>query len=76
VPLAVLARPDRHHPFRRIATVRSEQRGTYDGGYAWRLDVHPRTKTIYIAEVTYQPGGEQGQRHAWSRPFRVIVRRR
>jgi hypothetical protein len=74
VPIVVLARHDRHHPFRRFTTVRSEAR-TPDGGYAWRLNLHPNGKTIYIAKVTYQPVGEQGQRQAWSRPFRVIVRR-
>jgi hypothetical protein len=74
VPIVVLARHDRHHPFRRLTTVRSETRAP-DRGYVWRLNLHPNAKTIYIAKVTYQPVGEQGQRQAWSRPFRVNVRR-
>jgi hypothetical protein len=75
MPIVVLSRHDRHHPFRRIATVRSEKRTPSGGGFAWWLNLHPKTKTIYIAEVTYQPQGEQGQRQAWSRPFKVVVRR-
>lgn len=71
MPIIVLARHDRHHPFRPIATVRSEKRMPYGGGFAWQLNLHPKTKTIYIAEVNYQPQGEQGQRPAWSRPFKV-----
>jgi hypothetical protein len=74
VPIVVLARPDRHHPFRRLTTVRSEAR-TPDGGHVWRLNLRPKAKTIYIAKVTYQPVGEQGRRQAWSRPFKVIGRR-
>jgi hypothetical protein len=74
MPIVVLARHDRHHPFQRIAAVRSERRTPYGSGFAWRLNLHPKTTTIYIAEVTYQPEGEQGQRQAWSRPFKVIVR--
>jgi hypothetical protein len=74
VPIAVLARHDRYHPFRRVATVRLEKPTPY-GVYSWRLNLHPKAKTIYIAEVTYQPEGERGQRQAWSRPFRVIVHR-
>jgi len=73
VPIVVLARHDRHHPFRRLATVRSETR-TPARGYVWRLNLHPNAKTTYIAKVRYQPVGEQGQRQAWSRPFKVRVR--
>jgi hypothetical protein len=73
MPIVVLARHDRYHPFRRIATVRSEKRTPYGSGFAWQLHLHPKTKSIYIAEVTYQPEGEQGQRQAWSRPFKVSV---
>jgi hypothetical protein len=39
------------------------------------VNFHANSKTILIARVTYQPEGEQGQREAWSRPFKVIVRR-
>lgn len=74
VPIVILARHNRHHPFRRLTTVRSEAR-TPNGDFAWRLNLHPKAKTIYIAEVTYQPVGEQGQRLAWSRPFKVTLRR-
>jgi hypothetical protein len=76
-PIVVLARHDRHHPFRRLTTVRLE---TYVGdpngnSYVWRLNLHPNAKTIYIAKVTYQPQGEQGQRQAWSRPLKVTLHR-
>lgn len=74
MPLVVLARHDRYHPFHHIATVRSERRMP-DGSYGWQLSLHPTARTIYIAEVTYQPQGELGQRQAWSRPFKVLVRR-
>jgi hypothetical protein len=74
VPIVVLARHDRHHPFRRFTTVRTETR-TPDGGYVWRLNLRPNAKTIYIAKVTYDPAGEQGQRQAWSRPFKVTLHR-
>jgi hypothetical protein len=43
--------------------------------YVWRLNLHPNAKTIYIAKVTYQPQGEQGQRQAWSRPLKVTLHR-
>jgi hypothetical protein len=74
VPIVVLARHDRYHPFRRIATVRSETRTPYDV-YTWQLELHPKAKAIYIAKLTYQPLGEQGSRTSWSRPFKVRVRR-
>jgi hypothetical protein len=74
VPIVVLARHDRHHPFRRLTTVGSEAR-TPDGSYGWGLDLRSNANTIYIAKVRYQPEGEQGQRDAWSRPFKVTVRR-
>jgi hypothetical protein len=74
VPILVLARHDRYHPFRRLATVRSETNEP-DGRYVWQLDLRPKAKTIYIAELSYQPSGELGQRQAWSRPFKVSLRR-
>jgi hypothetical protein len=74
VPIAVLARPDRYHPFQRLATVRSETRSA-DGRLVWKLSLRPNAKTIYIAKLTYQPQGEQGRRTAWSRPFKVTLRR-
>jgi len=74
VPILVLARHDRSHPFRRLATVRSEAH-TSDDRYVWKLNLRPKAKTIYIAELRYQPPGELGQRTAWSRPFKVSLRR-
>jgi hypothetical protein len=73
-PVVVMARPDRHHAFHRLARAASGGR-RQEAGYPWWLNVHPRKATIYIAEVTYEPAGEQGSRQAWSRPFKVLVRR-
>ena len=75
VPIVVLARHDGHHAFHRLTTVHSETRPPSGRNWVWRLKVHPRAKTIYIAEVTYQPVGEQGERQARSMPFKVIPRR-
>jgi hypothetical protein len=69
----LLARHDRDHAFRRIATAVARTR-TVVGGYRWSLQLHPGTKTIYIAKLNYQPEGEQGWRKAWSRSFKVLVR--
>jgi hypothetical protein len=74
VPIVVLARHDRYHPFRRLTTVRLERREP-DGRLVWKLNVRPKAKTIYIARLTYQPLGELGRRTAWSRPFKVSLRR-
>ena len=80
-PIIVLARPDRYHAFHRIAVVRAKlhtPKGPIDpfsGRLLWRLRVHPRAKTIYIAEANYQPQGGQVWQRAWSRPFRVRVGR-
>lgn len=71
VPVVVLARHDRHHPFRRFA--RGATATTHGAGYPWSLRVRPGSTTIYIARLTYHPTGEQGSRVAWSRPFRVRV---
>jgi hypothetical protein len=70
-PVVVLARHDRHHPFRRLA--RAATKPSHGAGYPWSLRVRPRTTTIYIAKLTYQPTGAQGLRVAWSRPYRVRV---
>jgi hypothetical protein len=40
VPVAVLARHDRHHPFRQIATAATGEKGT--GGWPWWLDLRPK----------------------------------
>jgi hypothetical protein len=73
--VAIPARHDRHHPFRRRATVRSETSTHEASVYSWRLSTHLNKKTIYIAKVTYKPQGERGLRTSWSRPFKVLVRR-
>ena len=69
----VLARHDRHHAFRRLARGATGRESPAGYRYPWSLHVRPRTTTIYIAKVTYQPEGEQGLRDAWSKPFRVRV---
>jgi plastocyanin len=78
-PIMVLARPDRYHAFHRIAVVRAKlhlPKGANPllGKLLWRLRVHPRAKTIYIAEANYQPQGGQVWQQAWSKPFRLRVR--
>lgn len=79
-PIIVLARPDRYHAFHRIAVVKAKLRSAkrvnpFLGKLLWRLHVRPRAKTIYIAEANYQPKGGQVWQQAWSKPFRVTVRR-
>lgn len=77
-PIIVLARADRYHAFHRIAVVRAKlhpgKRGNPFGELLWQLRVHPRAKTIYIAEANYQPQGGQVWQRAWSKAFRVHVR--
>jgi hypothetical protein len=75
-PVILLARHDRFHPFRRVATVRARVRGRWgpDSRVLWQLRVRPRARTIYIAEAKFQPAGGQVWQPAWSRPFKVLVR--
>jgi hypothetical protein len=73
-PVTVLARPDRMHPFRRIAVVKPKidhSKGSF-GELRWHLRVRPQAQTIYIAEANTQP---QTWQQAWSKPFRVRVGR-
>ena len=76
-PVLVLARPDRHHAFHRIAVVRATlRRGTKAapfGELLWQLRVRPRTRMIYIAEANSQPKGGQVWQRAWSKPLKVLV---
>ena len=79
--IIVLARPDRYHPFRRVAVVmarldRTRKRNAPFGELLWQLRVRPRAHTIYIAEANSQPAGGQFWQRAWSRPFRVDVAKR
>lgn len=75
-PIIVLARPDRHHAFHRIAVVtarwdRAATKRAPFGELRWQFGVRPRAKTIYIAEANFQPKGGQVWQRAWSKPFRV-----
>ena len=73
-PVIMLARPDRMHPFRRIAVVRpkpSYPKNSF-GVLHWHLLVRPDARTIYIAEANSSP---QIWQRAWSKPFRVRVGR-
>jgi hypothetical protein len=72
-PVTLLARPDRFHAFRRIRVVTTRPYGWH---LHWELRVHPRAKTIYIAEANFQPKGGQYWDRAWSKSFRVTVRPR
>jgi hypothetical protein len=76
MPVTVLARPDRHHPFHRIAVVAAKPHHSANPGHVysvWRLQVHPGANKIYIAEANSQPKGGQYWQRAWSKPFRVRV---
>ncbi len=77
-PVIVLARPDRYHPFHRIAVVTAKPHRSQNLGNAhsdWQLRVRPGTNKIYIAEANSQPTGGQYWQRAWSQPFRVRVGR-
>lgn len=78
-PIIVLARSDRYHAFHRIAVVPARlhppTKNASFGELLWQLRVRPRAHTIYIAEANSQPAGGQVWQRAWSRPFRVLVRR-
>jgi hypothetical protein len=72
----VLRRHDRHHPFRAFYAVHPGRRHSIVAGFPWKLRVHPRRTTIYIAEVNTQPPGEEWWQNAMSKPFKVVVRGR
>jgi len=78
-PVTVLARPDRYHPFHRIAVAMAKPgRRVHNPANAhsvWQLRVQPRAHMIYIAEANSQPGAGQYWQQAWSKPFRVRVGR-
>jgi len=79
MPVTVLARSDRYHPFHRIAVVMAKPgrpaHNLSDVYSAWHLGVRPRARTIYIVEANSQPAGGPVWQRAWSRPFRVRVGR-
>jgi hypothetical protein len=73
MPVTLLARPDRHHPFRQVAViVKLKTRRSLSSGFPWKLYVHPRRTTIHMAEATSNADYWQP---AMSRPFKVVVRR-
>jgi hypothetical protein len=70
MPVTLLARSDRHHRFKRVAVnAKLKKRGP--SGFRWKLSVHPKRTTIYIAKATSNAGYWQP---ATSRPFKVVVR--
>jgi hypothetical protein len=72
MPVTLLARPDRDHPFRQVAVIaKPKTRRSLSSGFSWKLYVHPRRTTIYVAEATSNPNYWQP---AKSRPFKVVVR--
>jgi len=73
MPVTLLARHDSRHPFKSVAvTAKLKKRlGQGSGGFPWKLYVHPRAPTTYIAEATsYTDYWEP----AMSGPFTVVVR--
>lgn len=77
MPVTVLARPDRYHPFHRIAVVNAEPHRVKQlpAFSSWKLHVRPRAHTIYIVEANSQPASGQYWQNAWSKSFRVGVGR-
>lgn len=70
--VTLLARPDRRHSFRAVASVRPAALGPK--GYPWQRIIRPRRTTIYIVEANSQPSSGEFWRAARSRPFKVVVR--
>jgi len=78
MPVTVLARSDRRHPFHRIAVVTAKPLRAKNPGNAhsvWQLRVRPGKSRIYIAGANSQPKYGRYWQDAWSRPFRVRVDR-
>jgi hypothetical protein len=72
MPVTLLARHDSHHPFTRVAvTAKLKTRRSLSSDFPWKLYVHPRRTTIYMAEATSSADSWQP---AKSRPFKVVVR--
>jgi hypothetical protein len=78
-PILVLSCTNQCHTFHRIAVVRAtlhpRTKSAPLGKLLWQLRVRPRATTVYIAEAVYQPRGGRVWEQAWSKPFRVRVRR-
>ena len=70
MPVTLLARHDSHHPFKRVAVTAKWSRREASG-FPWRISVHPKMTTTYLAEATSASNYWQP---AMSRPFRVVVR--
>jgi hypothetical protein len=76
MPVMVLARHNRHQPFRQIANAATGGLAFRNGdtdSWPWRLGLRPRATTTYIAEVDYQPDSGQIWQNAVSKPFKVVV---
>jgi len=72
MPVTLLARPDRHHPFRRVAVIaKLMTRRSMSSGFPWKFYVHPKATTTYVAEANSNTDFWQ---LAVSRPFKVVVR--
>ncbi len=75
MPVTVFARPDRSHPFHRLAVVTARVIPPDASVLHWHLSVVPLASgTIYIAEADSQPAAGQLWRRAWSKPLKVVVR--
>ena len=77
MPVTVFARPDRDHPFHRIAVVIAtpfkKPRPTVHS--AWHLWVRPHAHTTYMVEANSQPPAGQFWENARSGLFGVYARR-
>jgi hypothetical protein len=70
MPVTLLARHDRDRRFKRVAVTTKLMKRQHSG-FPWKIYVHPRRTTIYMAEATSGPDYWQP---AMSRPFKVVVR--
>ncbi len=77
-PVMILSRPDRQHPYHRVAVVKAKviRLGKPPFlGLGWHLRTRPKAGTVYTAEAVYQPRGGRLWTQAFSKPFRVQLHR-
>lgn len=79
-PILILSRLGPSHPYHRVAVVRAKWDFTRRpnapfGELVWHLRTRPKASTIYTAEAVYQPSWGRVWAQAFSKPFRVSLRR-
>ncbi len=80
MPVAVLERPNRHHPWYRLAVVTATplKRPVSSGDpySVWHLWVRPHASTIYKVVANSQPKAGRYWQTAWSVTLRLHIRRK